>query len=94
MKEQRDQGPWTSRSVVVWSVWHGCSTIHLPGEFGPCGATEGAKPACNARMGFLTTWTLRFLTNGMEVRKCKRCFAKNGAPRRKYRPEGGWWRFK
>lgn len=91
--EPRDQGPWTPKAVVVWSVRRNSSIIHLPGEFADYGASEGATPACMEAHP-LSTWTLRFLTKGMGASKCKRCFTKSGSPRRKYRPAGGWWRFK
>lgn len=92
MSEERHLNErWTPQAIVVWTLGYGRkSMIHLPGVFQPCGASEGAVPACGPNRGEVaTTWTYRWA--GKEFAKCRKCFTKTGRPRRRWMQFGGWW---
>lgn len=86
------QGRWGPNSLVVWGRYPS-RLMHLPGSLmPPYSAHEACKETLpTAHLG--TAFTLRYTRTMWHTVKCRDCFTRTGRPRRKFRPQGGWYAY-
>lgn len=88
---------WHRNSLIVWGGLRpgGAVTCHLPSSIERWSGTHAGRAACMPNMGILVVWTVEF---GYDEWRggtlCRRCFDKNGRPKTRWMPKGGWFYYR